>query len=331
MENILFIGGGSWGSALSFSLANKGISSSIWHRNHNVVKSMAESRIHYLISSLVLPSNIIFVSDINLSLKNADIIIIAIPSQAIRKFLIKNKKYFSKNKIIVNVSKGIENDSLMTMSQVIKDVLGKDYNKIVTLSGPSHAEELIKLNPTTLVSASFDKKSARKIQTIFSSDFLRTYYNKDILGVELGGSIKNIIAIASGICDGIGYGDNTKAALLTRGILEISNLGVLMGAKSSTFQGLSGIGDLIVTALSKHSRNRMVGQEIGKGKKLKTILSQMDMVAEGVKTSISVNQLRIKYKAEMPICKSVFNILFHGKNPKASVYELMNREIKVEN
>ena len=160
---------------------------------------------------------------------------------------------------------------------------------------------------------------------------MRIYLNKDILGVELGGAIKNVIAIASGICDGIGYGDNTKAALLTRGISEIANRGTLMGAKPSTFQGLSGIGDLIVTALSKHSRNRLVGQQIGKGKPLNLILKKMNMVAEGVKSSISVNELRKKYNADMPICESVYNILFNKKDPKKAVYELMNRELKIEN
>ena len=242
-----------------------------------------------------------------------------------------NKNYFSENQILVNVSKGIENDSLMTVSDVIIDELGCSYKKIVTLSGPSHAEEVIELNPTTLVSSSKDLVSAKKVQSVFSSDFLRIYINKDILGVELGGAIKNVIAIASGICDGIGYGDNTKAALLTRGISEIGNLGTLMGAKSSTFQGLSGIGDLIVTALSKHSRNRKVGEQIGKGKSLNLILKKMNMVAEGVKSSISVNELRKKHNADMPICESVYNILFNKKDPKQAVYELMNRELKIEN
>jgi glycerol-3-phosphate dehydrogenase (NAD(P)+) len=331
MENILFIGGGSWGSALSFSLAKKGISSTIWHRDPEIVSLMKESRVHYLIPSLRLPSNIYFSNQIKAAIQRADIVVFAIPSQSIRRLIVRNKKYFTESKIIINASKGIENNSLMTVSQVIRDVLGSNYKKIVTLSGPSHAEEVIRLNPTTLVSSSNDEVSAKKVQFIFSSDFLRIYINKDILGVELGGAIKNVIAIASGICDGIGYGDNTKAALLTRGISEITNLGVLMGANSSTFQGLSGIGDLIVTALSMHSRNRMVGQEIGKGKLLSAVLKKMEMVAEGVQSSISVNELRKYHKADMPICESVYNILFNKKDPKKTVYELMNRELKIEN
>ena len=330
MDNILFLGAGSWASALSYSLSVKGIASTMWHRNSLIIESMMESRIHYLIPSLELPSNISFTSDIVSAIRKSNIIIIAIPSQSIRLLLNENKDFFSSEKIIVNVSKGIENDSLMTVSQVIKDVLGDEYSKIVTLSGPSHAEEVIKSNPTTLVAASDDKISAKKIQSIFSSKYLRTYISKDIIGVELGGSIKNVIAIASGICDGIGYGDNTKAALLTRGISEITNLGITMGAKSHTFQGLSGIGDLIVTALSKHSRNRKVGEEIGRGNTLESILSKMNMIAEGVKSSISVNQLKIKYNVEMPICDAIFNILFKDKNPKKSVFELMARELKIE-
>ena len=331
MQNILFIGAGSWGGALSYSLAKKGVDSTIWHRDKNVVSLMQESRVHYLIQNLIFPENVSFSNDISESIKIADIIILAIPSQCIRKIILDNKNYFSENQTLVNVSKGIENNSLMTVSDIIIDELGSSYKNIVTLSGPSHAEEVIKLNPTTLVSSSKDLVSAKKIQSLFSSTFLRIYINKDILGVELGGAIKNVIAIASGICDGIGYGDNTKAALLTRGISEIGNLGSLMGAKPSTFQGLSGIGDLIVTALSQHSRNRMVGQEIGKGKSLNLILKKMNMVAEGVKSSISVNELRKKYNADMPICESVYNILFNKKDPKQSVYELMNRELKIEN
>ena len=331
MENILFIGGGSWGGALSYSLAKKGISSTIWHRDKKIVSLMNKSRKHYLIQNLNFPENVFFSNNISKAIESANIIILAIPSQIVRQIILSNKKYFSDDQLLVNVSKGIENDSLMTVSDIIIDVLGYSYKKIVTLSGPSHAEEVIKSNPTTLVSSSNDLASAKKVQAVFSSAFLRIYINKDILGVELGGAIKNVIAIASGICDGIGYGDNTKAALLTRGISEITSLGILMGAKPSTFQGLSGIGDLIVTALSTHSRNRMVGQEIGKGKSLNLVLKKMDMVAEGVKSSISVNELRKKYNADMPICESVYNILFNKKDPKQAVYELMNRELKIEN
>ena len=330
MENILFIGGGSWGAALAFALSKNKMPSTIWHRNNSIVESMNKSRNHYLMPSLKIPSEVNFVHDVKTSLKKANIVIISIPSQSVRKFLQRNGCFFSKDKTIVIVSKGIENDSLMTMSQVVIDVLGKGFKRLVTLSGPSHAEEVIRMYPTTLVSASKSANSSKKIQSIFSNNFIRIYSNNDVLGVELGGAIKNVIAIASGICDGIGYGDNTKAALLTRGISEISNLGLLMGAKASTFQGLSGIGDLMVTALSKHSRNRQVGEKIGKGNTLKDIMIEMDMVAEGVKSSLSVENLRKKFKIEMPICNAVYNVLFNQKDPKKAVYDLMNRKLKVE-
>ena len=232
--------------------------------------------------------------------------------------------------ILVNVAKGIENGSLSTMSEVIKESSNLDSDQIVSLYGPSHAEEVIKGYPTTLVSASSDKSSAEYVQKIFSSDTLRVYTNNDIKGVELGGSLKNVIAIASGICDGIGFGDNSKAALMTRGIAEITRLGVAMGANSDTFSGLSGIGDLIVTCLSIYSRNRYVGEEIGKGKSLVSILDKMDMVAEGIKTTQSVYDLSKKYQVEMPISEGVYQILFNEKNPKEIVSELMTRDLKLE-
>ena len=209
----------------------------------------------------------------------------------------------------------------------INHVLGDTYKNIVTLSGPSHAEEVIEGHPTTLVSASPNTKAARAVQKLFSNETLRIYVNADIKGVELGGSIKNVIAIAAGIVDGIGYGDNTKAALLTRGLSEISRLGAAMGGSVTTFSGLSGIGDLMVTCFSKYSRNRFIGEKIGKGKSLTEILKEMSMVAEGVSTAATVYQLSKKYRIEMPISHSVHDILFKGKDPKTTIHELMSREL----
>jgi glycerol-3-phosphate dehydrogenase (NAD(P)+) len=227
----------------------------------------------------------------------------------------------------VNISKGIEIDTLMTVSEVIKDVMGDTFTKIVTLSGPSHAEEVIEGYPTTLVSASPNTEVAGAVQNLFSNETLRTYVNADIKGVELGGSMKNVIAIASGIVDGIGYGDNTKAALITRGLTEISRLGVAMGGSIKTFSGLSGIGDLMVTCFSKHSRNRFVGEEIGQGKSLTEILKEMSMVAEGVNTAESVYRLSEKHRVSMPISHAVHDILFKEKDPKTAIQELMSREL----
>ena len=330
MDKITFLGCGSWGGALGLVLANKGIRVTMWHRNHDTVQSLKNTRTHYLVPQIKFPDNVTFTSDEKLAIEDASIIVLAIPSQSIRSLLIKNKKLFNNKQIIVNLCKGIENKTLMTISEVIIDVMGSGYSNTVTLSGPSHAEEVVAGHPTTLVAASLNHDSALKIQELFSTPLLRTYLSSDIRGVELGGSIKNVIAIAAGICDGIGYGDNTKAALLTRGMAEISRLGIAMGADPSTFQGLSGFGDLIVTCLSKHSRNRQVGQAIGEGRPLAEILSKMNMVAEGVKTSKSLHQLRLNYDVSMPICESVYGILFDGENPKNSVKSLMTRALKFE-
>lgn len=216
------------------------------------------------------------------------------------------------------------------MSSVIsEETVGKNVS-IVSLYGPSHAEEVVRKIPTTLVAASTEENASKKVQYIFSSRVLRVYTNTDILGLELGGSIKNVIAIAAGICDGIGFGDNTKAAILTRGIAEMTRLGVALGAQEKTFAGLSGIGDLFVTCSSKHSRNRYVGEEIGKGRKIDEILSEMKMVAEGVKTAKSVFQLCQKHNVDMPISCAVYNVLYNNKDPLESVSELMNRDLRSE-
>lgn len=331
MNKISFLGCGSWGGALGLVLANKAMHVTMWHRSPKVVKSLTETRVHYLVSSLTFPDSVSFTSSLEGAISGADTVIIAVPSQSIRELLQSSKDLFNSAQTIVNVSKGIEIDTLMTVSEVIIDVLGDSFTKVVTLSGPSHAEEVIQRQPTTLVAASSNFDAAKDVQTLFSNPVLRTYANPDIKGVELGGSMKNVIAIAAGICDGIGYGDNTKAALLTRGMTEISRLGVKMGASPATFNGLSGIGDLIVTCLSQHSRNRKVGQAIGEGKTLDQVLSEMKMVAEGVKSAKSVHQLRQKYEVNMPICEAIYQILFEGKDPKKSVTDLMTRELRLEN
>tara|TARA_B100001250_G_scaffold219682_1_gene188500 strand:- start:1256 stop:2260 length:1005 start_codon:yes stop_codon:yes gene_type:complete len=330
LEKITFLGCGSWGGALGQLLSEKGNQVAIWHRNENVVRSLNETRQHYLIPELKFQKNVLFTNDISSSIISSDIIVLATPSQTIRSLLDANREHFNKEKIIVNISKGIEIDTLMTMSEVIRDVLKEDHGSVVTLSGPSHAEEVIRKHPTTLVAASKDVGSAKRIQTLFATKMLRTYLNRDIKGVELGGSMKNVIAIAAGICDGIGYGDNSKAALLTRSMSEITRLGKAMGAKDKTFRGLSGYGDLIVTCLSEHSRNRQLGQSIGEGLTLKEVTDKMDMVAEGVYTAKSVHQLRLKHGVEMPIHEAIYQVLFENKDPKHSVVELMNRRLSEE-
>ena len=327
MVNISLLGCGTWGSALAQVVAENGHRVTAWHYKKDVLDIRALSRKHPRLKGLIFHDNIHFEHDLAASLTKAQCIIVAVPSHTVRKIMAQSKPFIPKKAVIVNVAKGIENDTLKTMSEVIAISLNHDMNKIVSLYGPSHAEEVVANYPTTLVSASSSEKSASYVQKIFSSDTLRVYRNHDIRGVELGGSLKNVIAIAAGICDGIGFGDNTKAALLTRGIYEITQLGIAMGAIAETFSGLSGVGDLIVTCYSRHSRNRFVGEEIGKGKPLDLILNKMEMVAEGVKTTKSVRDLSIKYHVEMPISEGVFQILFNKKDPKETVTSLMTRDL----
>ncbi|MDG2266358.1 MAG: NAD(P)-dependent glycerol-3-phosphate dehydrogenase, partial [Candidatus Marinimicrobia bacterium] len=260
-----------------------------------------------------------------------EIIILAVPSHVIRDITSQASKVFTNDTIIVNLAKGIENDTLMTMSQVIHAESGIKEGQIVSLYGPSHAEEVVKKLPTTLVAGCIDKETSTLIQELMSSEYLRIYRNDDILGVEIGGSLKNIMAIAAGVCDGIGYGDNSKAAILTRGMNEITKLGLKMGANKSTFSGLSGIGDLLVTALSNHSRNRFVGEKIGRGESLEKVTDNMKMVAEGINTCKAIPDLVNKYDIEMPISQSIYDILFNKKNPQKVVKELMTRKLGPEN
>ena len=328
--NITVLGFGSWGGTVAQHLITLGHKVIGWHKFPEEVEEMQKTLQHNLIPQLQISKELQLTTALESSLKHAEIIVVATPSHIVRVIIGEATKYIKDDIIIVNLAKGVENDTLQTMSQVIAEVGNISKNRIVSLYGPSHAEEVALGMPTTLVSASVKLKTAKIVQQEFSSEVLRIYSNNDILGVELAGSLKNVIAIAAGICDGIGYGDNTKAALITRGLTEMTRLGVVMGAKPETFFGLSGIGDLMATCLSKHSRNRYVGEELGKGHKLKTILDKMKMVAEGVKTTKSVVQLRDKYKVPMPIASAMETVLFHGKDPKDKVKELMTRDLKKE-
>ena len=330
MGSVSFLGCGSWGAALGNVLSRKGLPVVFWHRNPTIVDQLQRTRKHYLVEDLFFLKNVYFTNDIDYAISASQIIVLAIPSQSIRQLLLENDKIFKNQKIIVNVSKGIEVDSLMTLSEVISDVYGDNYKSTVVLSGPSHAEEVVKKFPTTLVAASSNEEISKIIQKLFSNEYLRTYLNTDVRGVEIGGALKNVMAIAAGICDGINYGDNSKAALMTRGMAEIIRLGKQMGASGKTFRGLSGFGDLIVTCLSKHSRNRKVGEAIGGGESLVNIQKRMKMVAEGVLTAKAVHNLRLKHSLEMPIHEAMYDILFMNKNPKDSVSELMNRKLSNE-
>ena len=329
--NVSVLGCGTWGSAVAQSLADKGIAVTAWQRYENKSLEMESSRRHPILTDFEFNSNIIFTANFNNAIEFGDIIILAVPSHVVRDVILQAKKELTKDTIIVNLAKGIENNTLMTMSQVIYAESGLKEDQIVSLYGPSHAEEVVRKLPTTLVAGCVEKNTSTLIQELMSSEYLRIYRNNDILGVEIGGSLKNIMAIAAGVCDGIGYGDNSKAAILTRGIKEITKLGLKMGANESTFYGLSGIGDLLVTALSKHSRNRFVGEKIGRGESLDNVTENMKMVAEGVNTCKAIPDLVDKYEIEMPISQSIHDILFNKKDPLKVVKELMTRKLGPEN
>ena len=326
---IAFIGCGSWGGALGDLLSKKGYNIQFWHRNSDTCHEMEISRKHYLLPSIVFGKNVSFHSDIDFAIDGAKYIILAVPSQDMRSVVYRIKDSLNPKSYIVNVSKGIENETLKTMSEVISEIVG-DIPNFITLSGPSHAEEVVKQKPTAIVSASNNILAAKEIQNLFSTNKLRVYTNQDLIGVEIGGSVKNVIAIAAGFCDGFGYGDNTKAALITRGIKELSKLGACFGANTETFFGLAGIGDLIVTCSSVHSRNRKLGEMIGRGSDLESVLSKSHMIVEGVKTAFSINKICENFEIEMPICEAVFRVLYKGSDPEKEVDLLMTRNLKSE-
>ena len=323
---IAVLGAGSWGTTIAIHLHKKGYNVKLWEYYLENVKLMNKTRKNPLLAGIGIPEDIPILHNLKETISKASVIVIAVPSQTVRALLKGIRGRVSKEVIFVNLSKGIEEETLKRMSQVISEVMDHPLEKTVTLHGPSHAEEVSREIPTAIVAASTDIDTAKRIQGIFVSSYLRVYTNADIIGVELGGAIKNIIAIASGISDGMGLGDNSKAALITRGLFEITRMGIKLGAKEETFAGLSGVGDLIVTCQSKHSRNRYVGEEIGKGRKLRDILDGMTMIAEGVNTCRTVHQMSKRYEVCMPISEEIYNVLFNYKDPHIAVRDLMNRE-----
>ncbi len=325
---ISVIGAGSWGTAVSNLLAKKGYRVFLWARDKDLVEQIRKKRRNprYL-PKLKLSKEIEITNDFVEATKNSELIVFAVPSHVMREIVKKIKIYLNKKATLVSLTKGIEEESLMRMSEVIKDEIGNDFKgQIGVLSGPNHAEEVALEIPSATVVSSFKEETALFLQRVFMTSYFRVYTNPDIVGVELGGAFKNVIAIAAGISDGLGYGDNTKASLMTRGLAEMIRLGLKMGASPLTFIGLSGMGDLIVTCTSRYSRNRAVGEKLGKGLKLPQILSQMRMVAEGIKTSKAMEKLSLKYQIEMPITKNVVQVLYERKEPKECVSELMSRE-----
>ena len=328
---IAVLGAGSWGTTIALHLYKNGYEVALWEFFPDYVKVLQEKRENVkFLPGFKIPKDIQITSKIIEAIAGAKVIVLAIPSHVIRKVARMLKPFNLQDILLVSVAKGIENKTLLRMSQVIAQELPFSKNNVVVLSGPSHAEEVVRDIPTTIVAASKSVKKAEYIQKIFMSPSLRVYTNRDIVGVELGGSLKNIIAIACGISDGLGFGDNTKAALMTRGMHEITKLGVAMGAKPGTFAGLTGIGDLITTCISRHSRNRNYGEMLGKGLTPEQALSKMIMVVEGIRTTKSANALARKYRIEMPITEQVYAALFRGKKAKDAGRDLMMREAKPE-
>ncbi|WP_428908943.1 NAD(P)H-dependent glycerol-3-phosphate dehydrogenase [Niallia sp. Krafla_26] len=326
-ESVTVIGAGSWGTALSIVLADNGHYVRLWSHNPDQIEEINKKHTNkkYL-PNIHLSDGIIGYSSLEEAISGVETIVLAVPTKAIREVLGKIRTFQKEPLTIVHVSKGIEPDTLMTISEMIEEEMPTDlYDSIVVLSGPSHAEEVSLRQPTTVTVSSKIMAAAEKIQDLFINQHFRVYTNPDIIGVEIGGALKNIIALAAGISDGLGYGDNAKAALMTRGLAEISRLGVKMGANPLTFAGLTGIGDLIVTCTSVHSRNWRAGNLLGKGKTLQEVLDNMGMVVEGVRTTKAAWQLAEKHDVQMPITNALYQVLFNGGNPKAAVDKLMSR------
>lgn len=330
MASIGVIGAGSWGTALAFLLHNNGHKVTLWSIIESEVELLKTKRENPdKLPGVKLPESMAITSDLEEAIIGKDVLVLAVPSLFVRSTACKMKEYVGEGQIIVNVAKGIEDGTLHTLSQVIGSELPQA--EIAVMSGPSHAEEVGRGLPTTIVVGARNRKTAEYLQNIFMSNVFRVYTSPDVLGIELGGALKNVVALAAGIADGLGYGDNTKAALITRGITEIARLGMAMGGKLETFSGLSGIGDLIVTCASMHSRNRRAGILIGKGYSYEEAMKEVNMVVEGVYSAKAAIGLAEKYDVQIPIIEQVNEVLFHGKKADEAVRDLMLRDKKLEN
>ena len=324
--NVTVIGTGGWGTALAVLLHGNGHRVTLWGRLKEEVDPILAARENKAFLPGVKIAEAINVTlDTKAALRDAELVVLAVPSHGMRPICRQVREHLPAAAALVHVAKGIENETGARMSEVIAEELKTD--RVVVLSGPSHAEEVGRGVPTAVVVAG---PNAALVQRVFMNERFRIYTHDDVIGVELGGALKNVIAIAAGVCEGIGFGDNTKAALCTRGLAEMARLGAALGARRETFFGLSGIGDLIVTAFSKHSRNRRFGERLGKGETAEQIVSSTQMVAEGVKTAKSAWQLAQRHGVDVPITREVFAILYEGKSPKQAVRDLMTREAKPE-
>ncbi|GMX58434.1 MAG: NAD(P)H-dependent glycerol-3-phosphate dehydrogenase [Candidatus Microsyncoccus archaeolyticus] len=330
-QNIAILGDGAWGTTLAILLSENGHNVSIWSAFPEHLKELDKKRENkkYL-SGIKISKDVVFEKDLNKVINNSDWVIFAIPSKFFREVAqkVKETNVSLKGKVFINVAKGLEQKTLKRMTEILKDELGNV--SVAVLSGPTIAIEVAKKMPAIVVAASKDKKIAKKMQEMFSNDYFRVYTSSDVVGVEISGPLKNIIAVVAGISDGLGFGANTKAAILTRGIVEIQRLGQKLGAKRKTFSGIAGLGDLSTTCISPESRNRTFGERIAKGESLDKILKTTDGIIEGVTTSEAVYQLSKKYKVDMPLVERVYQMIYENKKPKEAVKELMQRKKKAE-
>lgn len=325
MCKVSLLGAGSWGTALAILLANNGHDVTLWSALKDEVEMLSVHREHKdRLPGVILPENISVTSDLEASCKDKDLIVFSVASPYVRQTAKQASPYIKENQKIVNVAKGIEEHTLNTITDIIEEEI--PHCDIAVLSGPSHAEEVSKGIPTTVVVGAKTKETASFIQDVFMNDVFRVYTSPDIIGIELGGSLKNVIALAAGIVDGLGYGDNTKAALMTRGIAEMSRLGIAMGGKIETFSGLSGVGDLIVTCTSKHSRNRNAGYLIGKGYTMDEAMKEVKQVVEGVYSAKAALELANKFNTSMPIVEEINRVLFENKPAKDALSDLLVRD-----
>ena len=329
MARIGVLGAGSWGTALAILLHDNGHDVTVWSIHEEEVEALNTTRRHERkLPGVEIPEGILFTTDMKETMSDKDVCVLAVPSPFIRSTCQKMKQYVRAGQIIVNVAKGIEENTLYTLTDIIEEEL--PYADACVLSGPSHAEEVSRRLPTTCVVSSRTRKTAEYLRSVFVSPVFRVYISPDMLGIELGGALKNVIALAAGTADGLGYGDNTKAALITRGIAEIARLGIKMGGKPETFYGLTGIGDLIVTCASVHSRNRKAGYLMGQGYTMEEAMKEVQMVVEGVYSAKAALELSRKYQVEMPIVEQVNKVLFENRNAEEAVKELMLRDKKIE-
>lgn len=328
MEKIGVIGSGTWGTAIAVLLNNNGHQVDLWSAIPSEIEEMERTHKHKNLPEVTLPDSICFTVDLETAMKGKNLLVLAVPSVYVRGTAKQMREFCPAGQIIVDVAKGIEEDTLSTMTAIIKEEIPQC--EPAALSGPSHAEEVSRGLPTTCVAGSRKRAVAEYIQSVFMSPVFRVYTSPDVLGIEVGAALKNVVALAAGIADGLGYGDNTKAALITRGIAEIARLGIAMGGKFQTFTGLTGIGDLIVTCASMHSRNRRAGILIGKGYTMEEAMKEVQMVVEGVYSARAALALSRKYDVPMPIVEEVNQVLFEGKPAKEAVTDLMMRDKRIE-